>query len=85
MLRKQKTPVVSVTNHVLIPEHQKLSDKDKQELFATYHITLKDLPKILPTDPAIQPLSVKPGDVVKILRKSPTAGDAIFYRGVVHA
>ena len=74
-----------MANHVLIPGHQKLGDKDKQELFENYHITIRDLPKILVTDPAVQPLNVKPGDVVKIIRKSPTAGEAIFYRGVVNA
>lgn len=84
-MRKQKMAVVSVANHVLIPEHQKLGDKDKQELFEKYHIAIRDLPKILLTDPAIQQLNVKPGDVIKIIRKSPTAGEAIFYRGVVNA
>jgi len=85
MVKKSKPVPLSITTHVLIPEHQKLSDADKKELFDKYKITLKELPKILLTDPAIQSINVKPGDVVKILRKSQTAGETIFYRGVVHA
>jgi DNA-directed RNA polymerase subunit H len=49
-----------------------------------YHITLKELPKISKKDPAIGHLNVKEGDVVKVVRESPTAGEAIFYRGVIN-
>lgn len=69
--------------HQLIPEHVKLSEKDKKELFESYKITFHLLPKIFKTDPAISHLEVKPGDVIKIKRPSITAKEAIFYRGVV--
>jgi len=70
--------------HVLVPEHTKLSDKEKQTLFETYNITIKELPKILITDPAIRHLEPKENDVIKISRKSPTAGNSVFYRGVIN-
>ena len=73
-----------VTKHVLIPKHSKLSEKEKKELFERYNITIKELPRIKESDPAIASLKVKPGDVVKIIRNSPTAGTAVFYRGVIH-
>lgn len=69
--------------HSLIPQHSKLSDKEKAELFKKYGITLKELPKILLSDSAIAELSVQEGDVIKIVRKSPTRGEATYYRGVV--
>ena len=69
---------------MLIPKHAKLSEKEKAELLEKYNITLKELPKILKDDPAIAHLDVKNGDVVKITRRSPTAGEAIFYRGVIN-
>ena len=71
--------------HSLIPKHVKLNDKEKQALLERYNISLKQLPKILVTDPALANLNVKSGDVIKIVRQSPTAGESIFYRGVINA
>jgi len=71
-------------NHILIPEHTKLSDKEKEALMKRYDVTLKELPKILVNDPAIQHLDPKDKDIIKIVRKSPTAGTTIFYRGVIN-
>ena len=68
--------------HVLVPKHEKISDKDKAALFEQYQISEKDLPKIPITDPAIRHLDLKVGDVIKITRTSPTAGHVYFYRGV---
>ncbi len=73
-----------VSKHVLIPKHIKIGEKEKKELLEKYNISLKELPKILKDDPAIASLNVKPGDVIKVIRKSPTAGEAIFYRGVTN-
>ena len=73
-----------VEKHILVPKHSKLSEKDKQELFEKYNITFKELPKINKKDPAIAELDIKSGDVIKIARESPTAGKAVFYRGVIN-
>ena len=78
-MRKKK---LLIKKHDLIPVHIKLSGKEKQELLAKYRISLKELPKIKPDDPAIAKLNAKEGDVIKIIRESPTAGESIFYRGV---
>ncbi len=69
--------------HILVPIHTKISEKEKAELLKKYNIKLKDLPKIQITDPAIQHLDVKEGDVIKISRKSRTSGESFYYRGVV--
>jgi len=73
-----------VKKHILVPKHAKLSEKDKQSLIEKYHITVFDLPLISKKDAALHELDVKPGDVVKITRKSPTAGEAVYYRCVVN-
>ena len=70
--------------HILVPEHTKLDEKEKKDLLESYSISLKELPKIRKNDAAISHLNVKEGDVVKITRKSPTAGESFFYRGVVN-
>ena len=71
--------------HILIPKHTKLGEKEKKELFETYSITIKDLPRIMSDDPAIAHLDAKHGDIIKIVRDSPTAGKTVFYRGVYNA
>ncbi len=72
------------TKHILVPKHSKVSEKEKKELFDKYSIALKEIPRIFRDDPAIENLDAKEGDIIKIIRKSPTAGEAIFYRRVVN-
>lgn len=69
--------------HVLIPKHKKISDKEKKELLDNYKITINELPVILKSDIALIGMELQAGDVVKIERDSPTAGKTIFYRGVI--
>ena len=75
---------IDIRKHILVPEHSKLTKQEIQELLEKYKIVLNDLPKILLTDPAIEKLNVKPGDVIKITRDSPTAGKSIYYRVVTN-
>ena len=77
-----KKPKFKVDKHILTPKHIKVSDKEKAQLLERYHVTSKELPKILKTDAALRELDAKQGDVIKVVRKSPTAGDAYFYRVV---
>ena len=70
--------------HTLIPPHEKISETEKKELYVKYNISFKELPKMSVKDPAIQHLEAKVGDVIRITRKSPTAGRAIFFRGVAN-
>jgi len=72
-----------VSKHVLVPKHTKVSEKEKKELFEKYALDLENLPRIYKSDPAILTLDVKEGDIIKIVRKSPTTGEATFYRRVV--
>jgi DNA-directed RNA polymerase subunit H len=78
----KKKPIIN--KHILMPEHIKLSDKEKAAVLEKYNATLKELPKIMKSDPAIVNLNAKPGDVIKIIRESSTAGKSVFYRGVVN-
>jgi DNA-directed RNA polymerase subunit H (RpoH/RPB5) len=70
------------THHRLVPKHEKLSEKEKNALYDRYKLQFRYLPKINLTDAAIQHLDVKEGDVIRIIRFSPTAGESLFYRGV---
>ncbi len=69
--------------HALVPVHEKLSKKDKDEVLKRYNITMTELPKILMTDPGIRHLDPKPGDIIRIKRSSMSSGESVFFRAVV--
>lgn len=71
-------------SHELVPEHIKLSENEKKELLQKYNVVEKQLPFIFSSDSALIELNAKPGDVIKILRKSPTKGVAEYFRVVIH-
>jgi len=72
-----------VNTHELVPKHTKLNDSEKNKILEKYNIAVNGLPRISKDDPAIEKLSAKPGDVIKIERESKTAGVAMYYRVVV--
>ena len=71
------------TAHVLSPTHEKLTDDEVEQLLKDYNVEYAKLPKISITDPSIDNLEVKLGDVIKISRKSPTSGNTVYYRMVI--
>jgi len=75
---------VNILNHELIPKHEVLTKKEKNDVMKMYGIKkLNQFPKILNSDPVVKTLKAKPGDLVKIIRKSDTAKESIYYRVVI--
>lgn len=74
---------VNVLKHEMVPEHSIMSAEDVELLFSTYRIGSEDLPRIYHDDPAVLAIGAKINDVIKIVRKSLTAGRAESYRLVV--
>ncbi len=74
---------ILVPDHVYVPKHEIISIKEAKAVLKKYNCKPTELPLIFVTDPAILGLGVKPGDMIKISRKSPTAGESLYYRYVV--
>lgn len=74
---------INILKSELVPEHIILQEEEKQKLLEQYNITVKQLPKIFSSDPVVKTLKAKIGDVLKIIRKSVTAGTSVYYRVVV--
>ena len=79
------TKSFDVLKHELVPRHEILPTKEYKELLAKYGARAEQLPRILETDPAARAVGGKAGQILKITRKSPTAGEAIAFRVVVEA
>jgi DNA-directed RNA polymerase subunit H len=73
----------NILKHELVPEHTILNEEEKKELVGKLRIKTINLPKILTNDPVVKILGAKEGDVLKIMRKSQTAGSSSYYRIVV--
>jgi DNA-directed RNA polymerase subunit H (RpoH/RPB5) len=79
----KKTNAFTVSEHIMVPQHSKLSAEERDQFLEDNKLTLQDMPKILSKDAAIAHLDAESGDIIRIERHSPTAGWSIFYRGVI--
>ena len=74
---------ILVPDHVYVPKHEIISKQEAEDVLKKYNCKPTELPLIFVTDPAILGLGVKPGDMIRITRKSGTAGESTYYRYVV--
>lgn len=73
---------IDVSKHELVPKHEIISAKEKEELIKKYG-NLRNFPRIYSSDPQVKLLNAKPGDVIKITRYNEITGESVYYRVVV--
>ena len=71
----------NILKHKMVPEHIILTEDEKKEIMKKYYVSDDSkFPEISRFDPVAITIGVRPGELVKILRSSPTAITALFYR-----
>ena len=81
-MASKKIPIL-VPDHIFVPKHEIMTKTESLEVLKKFNCQPTNLPLIFVNDPAIVGLGVKPGDMIRITRKSSTAGESLYYRYVV--
>jgi len=76
-------PSFNIFEHALVPKHEIVSSEEREELLKDYRVQPYQLPRLRATDPGAKAIGARPGDIVRIIRDSPTAGKYTSYRYVV--
>jgi DNA-directed RNA polymerase subunit H (RpoH/RPB5) len=76
-------PAFDIFEHQLVPKHAILTDEEKHQILTQYRVQPYQLPQISSADPAAKAIGAKPGDILKVIRKSATAGKHEAYRYVI--
>ncbi len=72
----------NISEHLLVPKHEIINNVEIEELKKYHKLNNinQQLPIINKTDPMVKYLNIKPGQIVKITRISPSSGEAFVWR-----
>ncbi|MGC9148596.1 MAG: DNA-directed RNA polymerase subunit H [Sulfolobales archaeon] len=72
-----------IFKHELVPKHEIVPVEEAVKILKELGVKPEELPWIRASDPAVRAIGGKPGDIIRVIRKSPTAGEVIVYRYVI--
>ena len=78
--KKEKT-TFNILQHKLVSPHKILKEEEKKQMLKKFNISEVQLPSIKAKDAAVKAIDAKPGDVIEILRETPS-GRSPYYRRV---
>ncbi len=78
----------NVLEHEYVPEHYLVPKEEEEKILKELNVKKENLPKIKKSDPVLRILERKYGHIpvgslIKIVRKSSTAGRVVVYRLVI--
>lgn len=72
--------VTELFQHKLVPWHEIVPAEEKELILKKYGLAADRMPQVLESDAVVQALGAKHGDLIRIIRKSHTAGSSVYYR-----
>ena len=82
---EENKKAIDVFKNQLVPKHEIVPKREAEELLERLHIKAHQLPYLRADDPAAMQIGAKPWDVVRVTRRSPTAGEVVVYRYVIES
>ncbi|MBT8171556.1 hypothetical protein KJN74_01620 [Candidatus Bathyarchaeota archaeon] len=76
-------PSFQIFNHDFVSKHELLDPQEKIKFLEEHKVKGYQLPRINSSDPAIIAVGGNPGDIVRVIRNSKTAGRYIAFRYVI--
>lgn len=76
-------PAFQIFDHDFVSKHELLSAEEKEKFLEEHKVQAYQLPRINRSDSAIIAVGGNPGDIVRVIRNSKTAGKYVSYRYVV--
>ncbi len=76
-------PSFQIFDHDFVSKHELLTPEEKAKFLAEAKVQAYQLPRINASDPAIIAVGGTPGDIVRVIRNSKTAGKYVTYRYIV--
>ena len=76
-------PSFNIFDHEFVSKHKLLTNEEKEQFLKDNKVHPFQLPRINASDPSIIAVGGKPGDIVRVIRNSKTAGEFIAFRYVI--
>jgi len=71
----------NILKHEMVPDHIVLTDEEKEQIIKQYYVDdITKFPNISRFDPVALAIGLRPKQMVKIKRSSPTAIETLYYR-----
>jgi DNA-directed RNA polymerase subunit H (RpoH/RPB5) len=78
---KIKEFLFNILEHDIVPDHKRLTDMEKKQIYEKYQITNdKEMPEISRFDPVAKTIGLRPGELCEITRPSSNSISAKYYR-----
>ncbi|MGC9152186.1 MAG: DNA-directed RNA polymerase subunit H [Vulcanisaeta sp.] len=81
--RKSEERFKRILEHEYMPKAEIVPKEEVKEILKQLNAKVFQLPWIRASDPLVRAIGARPGNVIRIIRKSDTAGEFVTYRFVV--